>query len=87
MLHFANHGASLTYADILARFKTPGLITLDILLLIFGLYHAIYGVYAIYLDFQSGKKERAVVLGLFILTGLGFLAFGMYGFIYMARTY
>ena len=60
-LHFSNAGETLNYSDIMIRLKTPVLISLDILLLIFGLYHALYGLYSIFLDFNSGKKERVVV--------------------------
>lgn len=72
----------MKYSDIIIRLKTPIFISLDILLLIFGLYHALYGLYSVFLDFDSGKKERAIVLGLFIATGLGFLGFGIYGFLW-----
>ncbi|MCP4576188.1 MAG: succinate dehydrogenase, hydrophobic membrane anchor protein [Deltaproteobacteria bacterium] len=85
-LHFANAGEPLNYADIMTRLKTPVLISLDILLLIFGLYHALYGLYAVFLDFDSGNKERIVVLGVLILMGLGFVGFGIFGFLYTTRS-
>jgi len=77
-LHFSNAGESLNYSDIMIRLKTPSLISFDILLLIFGLYHALYGLYSVYLDFDSGKKERVVVFGLLVAAGFGFLGFGMF---------
>ena len=40
LLHFSNAGEPLKYSDIMIRMKSPVLITLDILLLIFGLYHS-----------------------------------------------
>ena len=37
LLHFSTAGAPLNYSDIMIRLKTPIFISLDILLLIFGL--------------------------------------------------
>lgn len=85
-LHFANGGEPLNYADIMTRLKTPVLISLDILLLIFGLYHAFYGLYTVFLDFDSGKKERMVVLGILVLMGVGFMGFGIFGLFYTIRS-
>ena len=79
-LHFTHSGEVLHYSEIIKRLGTPIFITLDILLLIFGLYHAVYGVYSIFLDFGFGLKTRAVVLGLLILAAMGFLGLGIYGF-------
>jgi len=78
LLHFSRTGEPLTYSDIMIRLKTPALISLDILLLVFGLYHALYGLYTVFLDFDSGKKERAVVFGLLVAIGMGFLGFGIF---------
>lgn len=78
-LHFSNAGEPLNYSDIMIRLKAPVLISLDILLLILGLYHALYGVYSVFLDFDSGKKERVVVFGLLVAMGLGFAGFGIFG--------
>jgi succinate dehydrogenase / fumarate reductase, membrane anchor subunit len=80
-LHFSNGGESLNYTDIMARLKTPIFISLDILLLIFGLYHALYGLYSVFLDFDSGKKEKIVVFGFLVTMGLSFLGFGIFGLI------
>ena len=79
-LHFAHGGEVLHYSEIIKRLGTPVFITLDIFLLIFGLYHAIYGVYAVFLDFGFAFKTRVVVLGLLIMVGLSSLGLGMYGF-------
>jgi succinate dehydrogenase hydrophobic anchor subunit len=83
LLHFSNAGEPLKYSDILVRMKSPLFITLDLLLLICGLYHALYGMYAIFLDFNSGKKERVMVLSLFVAVGLVFLGFGTFGLLYI----
>jgi succinate dehydrogenase / fumarate reductase membrane anchor subunit len=79
-LHFAHDAEVLHYSEIIKRLGAPIFITLDILLLIFGLYHAIHGVYSVFLDFGFGLKTRVVVLGLLIITGIGFLGLGIYGF-------
>ena len=83
LLHFSNAGEPLKYSDILLRMKTPVFIAMDLLLLTCGLYHALYGLYAIFLDFNSGKKERVVVLSLFVAAGLGFFGFGLFGLLYI----
>ena len=85
-LHFSNAGEPLNYSDIMVRLKTSIFISLDILLLIIGLYHALYGLYSVFLDFDSGKKERVVVLGLLVAMGLGFAGFGIFGLFYATRS-
>lgn len=85
-LHFSNAGEPLKYSDVMVRLKTPVFISLDILLLIFGLYHALYGLYSIFLDFDSGKKEKLIVLGLLVAMGLGFVGFGIFGLFYTIRS-
>jgi succinate dehydrogenase membrane anchor subunit len=84
-LHFTHSGEPLSYTDILARLRTPVLLWFDILLLIFGLYHALYGLYSVFLDFDSGEKEKIVVLGLLLAAGLGFVGFGIFGLFYTIR--
>jgi len=79
-LHFAHSGDVLHYSEIIKRLGAPIFITLDILLLIFGLYHAIYGVYAVILDFGFGFKTRVVALGLLFFAGMFSLGLGIYGF-------
>ena len=86
-LHFITAGDPLTYAHILNRFKMPVLITFDLLLLIFGLYHALYGVYSVFLDFDAGKKEKVMVLGLLIVMGLGLSAFGIFSLLRMVYSF
>ena len=83
---FLDAGHPLHYSDIMARLNTPVLISLDILLLLFGLYHAMYGLYAVFLDFDSGKTARIVVLGLLIALALGFAGFGLFGLLYTTHV-
>lgn len=85
LLHFSNAGEPLKYSDIIIRLRTPLFISLDVMLLIFGLYHALYGLYSICLDFDSGKKERVIVLAFFIIAGLGFFGFGIFGLFYAMK--
>ena len=79
-LHFSHSGEVLHYSEITKRLGTPLFIALDIVLLIVGLYHAVYGVYSIFLDFGFGLKTRVAVLGLLIVAAMGFLILGIYGF-------
>jgi succinate dehydrogenase / fumarate reductase membrane anchor subunit len=79
-LHIAHTGEVLRYSEIIKRLGTPLFIALDIVLLIVGLYHAIYGVYSVFLDFGFGLKTRVIVLGLLIIAAIGFLGLGIYGF-------
>jgi succinate dehydrogenase / fumarate reductase membrane anchor subunit len=85
-LHFSNTGEALNFGEVVARLKTPVLIAFDILLLIFGLYHALYGLYSVFLDFDAGKKERVIVLGLLVAAGLGIVGFGILGLLSTARS-
>ncbi len=79
-LHIAHSGEVLHYSDVIKRLGTPVFITMDILLLIFGLYHAIYGVYSVFLDFGFGLKTRVIVLGLLVIAAMSCLGLGIYGF-------
>jgi succinate dehydrogenase hydrophobic anchor subunit len=79
-LHIAHTGEVLRYSEIIERLGTPLFIILDIVLLIFALYHAVYGAYSVFLDFGFGLKTRVIVLGLLIITAIGFLGLGIYGF-------
>jgi succinate dehydrogenase / fumarate reductase membrane anchor subunit len=81
-LHFAGGGEVLHYSDIEKRLDTAIFISLDILLLIFGFYHALYGLYSIFLDFTSGSKERIVILALLVVAGIGFSGFGIWGLLW-----
>ncbi len=85
-LHFSNSGAPLEYNYIILRLKTPVFIFLDILLLISGLYHALYGLYSVLLDFDSGKKERIIMSGILAVAGLAFAGFGIFGLLYAIRV-
>jgi succinate dehydrogenase / fumarate reductase, membrane anchor subunit len=86
-LHYVNSGEPLKYSEIILRLKTPLFITLDILLLLFGIYHALYGLYSVFLDFKSGTKERALVLFTCVATGLAFTCFGLFGFLYIMKPF
>ncbi len=79
-LHYAHGGEVLRYSEIIQRLGTPVFVALDVLLLAFGLYHALYGVYSVFLDFGFGFKARVVVFCLLIIAGMSFLGFGVYGF-------
>lgn len=81
-LHFSSGDGVLHFGDIVKRLDTGVFITLDILLLICGLYHSLYGLYSIFLDFTSGSKERIVVLALLVMVGIGFSGFGVYGLLW-----
>jgi succinate dehydrogenase / fumarate reductase membrane anchor subunit len=79
-LHIAHTGEVLHYSEIIKRLGTPLFIALDVFLLIFGLYHAMYGVYSVFLDFGFGLKTRVIFLGLLIIAATGFMGLGIYGF-------
>ncbi|MFO7985109.1 MAG: succinate dehydrogenase, hydrophobic membrane anchor protein [Desulfatiglandaceae bacterium] len=85
-LHFSNTGEPLNYGEVVTRLKTPILMVFDVLLLIFGIYHALYGVYSVFLDFDSGKKERVLVFALFVAVGVGIVGFGIFGLLYTAGS-
>ena len=79
-LHFASGGEILRFTDVTLRLNSTIFLILDCALLLFGLYHALYGLYAICVDFGLRAKTRAVLLGLLVIAGLLFFGFGIYGF-------
>ena len=79
-LHFAPGGEILRFTDVTLRLNSTIFLILDSALLLFGLYHALYGLYAICVDFGLRAKARAVLLGLLVIVGLIFFGFGIYGF-------
>jgi succinate dehydrogenase hydrophobic anchor subunit len=79
-LHFAHGGEILRFTDVTSRLNSTIFLVLDSALLLFGLYHALYGFYAICVDFGLRAKTRAVLLGLLVIVGLIFFGFGIYGF-------
>lgn len=78
-LHFAAGGEILRFSDITVRLDSSLFLILDGALLFFGLYHVLYGLYAICVDFGLKAKARAVLLGLLVMVGLTFFGFGIYG--------
>ena len=79
-LHFTHDGEILRFTDVTLRLNSTIFLVLDSALLLFGLYHALYGLYAICADFGLRTKIRAVLLGLLVVVGLIFFGFGIYGF-------
>ena len=78
-LHYAHGGEILRFTEVTLRLNSTVFLVLDSALLLFGLYHALYGLYAICVDFGLRAKARAVLLGLFVIVGLIFFGFGIYG--------
>jgi len=81
-LHFFKSGEVLTYNDITIRLGKTVFISMDIILLLFGLYHALYGLYSVFSDFNSEFRTKVVLLVVCIGAGMTFLGFGIYGFLF-----
>jgi succinate dehydrogenase / fumarate reductase membrane anchor subunit len=76
VLHFAGEHAVLTVADVSVRLRTLTFILVDFGLLAFALYHGLYGLRSVILDYTTRESTvRAVTVGLW---ALGLIAF-VYG--------
>jgi len=65
VLHYDKAGDEITYQGVLHRFGSPWLVTMDVALLVTGIYHALNGLRAVIFDFNlSAKAQRTVTLAL-----------------------
>lgn len=75
VIHYRTPGEPITFKESVGRLDNPLFLTLWVLLLASGLYHALYGVRAIVLDFLPVQVDRtALTWSLFILGALVFAA-------------
>jgi succinate dehydrogenase / fumarate reductase membrane anchor subunit len=78
VLHFAGEHAVLSVAEISIRLRTLTFILVDYSLLAFALYHGLYGLRSVILDYTTSESAvRAVTAGLWVV-GLAFFGYGAY---------
>ena len=78
VLHFAGEHAVLSVAEVSIRLKTLTYILVDFGLLAFALYHGLYGLRSVILDYTTDDRAvRRVTTGLWVL-GLAFFGYGAY---------
>jgi len=76
VLHFAGEHAVLTVANISIRLRTLTYILVDYSMLAFALYHGLYGLRSVILDYTTKESTvRALTVGLWIF-GLGVFVYG-----------
>ncbi|AEG16737.1 hypothetical protein G7K71_17770 [Desulfofundulus sp. TPOSR] len=75
ILHYQNPGEILVYADAARRLQTALFLTVDSLLLAFGLFHALNGLHNVLEDFNVRSRSITFVL---LLVGVGLFIMGIY---------
>lgn len=75
VLHYQNPGEIIIYNDTVERLRTALFLTVDTILLAFGLFHALNGLHNILEDFNI--RSRALT-GLLFIIGLGLFMMGIY---------
>ncbi|HDM75805.1 MAG TPA: succinate dehydrogenase, hydrophobic membrane anchor protein [Deltaproteobacteria bacterium] len=76
VMHFAIDGP-ITYEKVMVRLASPGWKALDIVFLVFAIYHAINGFKLIIDDYVHSTVLRAVIVGLLWVVGISFLVIGI----------
>jgi succinate dehydrogenase / fumarate reductase membrane anchor subunit len=78
VLHFSGEHAALTVAGVSIRLKSLAYLLVDYSLLAAALYHGLYGLRSVLLDYISGgRTERALTVAVWVV-GLGAFVYGVY---------
>ncbi len=77
VIHYRTPGAPITFKESVERLDNPLFLSLWVLLLASGLYHAVYGVRAIALDFLPVPVDRTALSWSFFLIGALVFAAGL----------
>ncbi len=81
VLHFAGEHAVLTLAGVSVRLRALSYMLTDYTLLGVALYHGLYGLRSVLLDYISGRRAaRAVTVGVWVIGVAAFL-YGAYALI------
>lgn len=75
LLYITNTSEVISFAEAKARLVSAPFITLYVLLLLFGLFHALNGLYTVMVD--MGIKPRKTVIGALLAVGLGLFGIGL----------
>jgi succinate dehydrogenase / fumarate reductase membrane anchor subunit len=77
VLHYDKAGDEITYQTVLHRFGSPWLVTMDVALLVTGIYHALNGLRAVIFDFGLSAKAQRTVTWALAVVGVLALLFGI----------
>ncbi|MCL6581948.1 MAG: hypothetical protein K6U08_10155 [Firmicutes bacterium] len=77
VLHFAPEPAALTLAGVTIRLKALSYLLVDSFLLAFGLYHGLYGLRSVLLDYFPGERPARAITALCWVVGVAFLILGV----------
>lgn len=81
VLHFAGEHAVLTVAGVAVRLQTLTYMVIDYSLLAFALYHGLYGLRSVLLDYTSGARvERGLTATLWAI-GVAFFVYGAFALV------
>lgn len=75
-LQYVSNSDLITYSDASARLSSAPFVVLYVLILVFGLFHALNGVYSILVDI--GLKMRKTTAAVLVCAGLGLVSLGLY---------
>ena len=84
IMHFdkiLNLGDSLAWNSVLSRMQSTGHTIIYLLLLLFAVYHGLYGVRSLIFELNLSKKGRSVVSFIIVVVGLVALVYGAYSII------
>lgn len=81
VLHFAGDHAVLTVGGVAVRLRTLTYMVVDYSLLAFALYHGLYGLRSVLLDYTAGANaERRLTAALWVV-GVVFFVYGAFALI------
>lgn len=76
LLYVTNTSEVISFNEAKARLTTAPYVTLYVLLLFFGLFHALNGLYTVMVD--MGIRPRKTAVGVLLAIGLGLFGIGLY---------
>lgn len=77
--HFiGSQGGLMTYADVVAYFSNPWIVTMEVIFLACAVTHSLLGLRSILLDLHPSTKVVQGINLLFGLAGIGFIVYGIW---------
>lgn len=79
MLFVTNTSEVISFSEAKSRLVSAPYVTLYVLLLFFGLFHAFNGLYTVMVD--MGIRPRKTAIGVLLSLGLGLFGIGLYSIV------
>lgn len=76
LLYVANPAEIIQFSEAKARLVTGSYVTIYVLLLLFGLFHALNGLYTVMVD--MGLRARLVTISILVILGVTLFGVGLY---------